>query len=388
MGCSSCGVSKDGKPGGCNGSCSGGCNRMNSFDWLSHYDIADTVEYNIVEVNFNNGKRKEFYKSPAQHTYVTGDNIIVEIPNGGGYDLGIISLSGDLVKLQMKKKKVEESEVVLNIIRKANDRDIEKMEEARSQEKEVLVKARVISRSLKLDMKIGDIEFQGDKRKITFYYTADGRVDFRELIKQFAASFKVKVEMRQIGSRQESALIGGIGSCGRELCCSTWLSDFKSVSTAAARYQNLSINQSKLSGQCGRLKCCLNYELDTYLDALQHFPENADRLRTENGTANLIKTDVFKGLLIYVMTEGPDKGKFYTLKVDQVKEIQSQSKKGIKLTDLKEVSMKPIEIKHEDEPEVDYEDVIGAVELKDDKKKKNKNKNKNRRFKERPKNNN
>jgi cell fate regulator YaaT (PSP1 superfamily) len=385
MGCSSCGISKDGKPGGCNGSCSGGCNRMNSFDWLSHYDITDVIEYNIVEVNFNNGKRKEFYKCPIQNTYVTGDNVIVEIPNGGGYDLGTISLSGDLVKLQMKKKKVEESEVVLNIIRKSNERDLEKMEEARSQEKEVLIKARVISRSLKLDMKIGDIEFQGDKRKITFYYTADGRVDFRELIKQFAGSFKVKVEMRQIGSRQESALIGGIGSCGRELCCSTWLSDFKSVSTAAARYQNLSINQSKLSGQCGRLKCCLNYELDTYLDALQHFPENADRLRTESGTANLIKTDVFKGLLIYVMTEGPEKGKFYTLKVDQVKEIQAQGKTGVKLQDLKGVSMQAKEIKHEDEPDIDYEDVIGAVELKDDKKKK---KNKNKRFKVRPKNNN
>ena len=195
----------------------------------------------------------------------TGDNVVVEA--GTGYDVGTITLSGELVRLQMKKKKVSTTAVLPNIIRRCNERDFEKLQDARSLEQQTMVRARVIARSLKLDMKIGDVEYQGDRRKATFYYTADGRVDFRELIKLFAREFKVKIEMRQIGARQESARIGGLGSCGRELCCSTWLTDFKSVSTAAARYQNLAINQSKLSGQCGRLKCCLNYELDSYMVA-------------------------------------------------------------------------------------------------------------------------
>jgi cell fate regulator YaaT (PSP1 superfamily) len=377
MACGSCGVSKDGKPSGCNGSCSGGCNRMNSYDWLSVNEIVDVIQYDIVEIMFNQGRRKDFYKNPDPNNYITGDKVIVEVPNGGGYDLGTISLCGELVKLQMKKKKVDLNDITLAISRKANERDLEKLIEARSQEKEVMIKARVISRSLKVDMKVGDVEFQADKRKITFYYTAEGRVDFRELIKEFAKEFKVKIEMRQIGSRQESALIGGIGSCGRELCCSTWLTDFKSVSTAAARYQNLSINQTKLSGQCGRLKCCLNYELDTYLDALQHFPDHADRIKTESGNAVLIKTDVFKGLFYYVIDEGPDKGKFYTLEINQVKEILEKNKKGIKYGDIKGMAASNKEDKRQDEePEVDYEDVTGAIELKDDKKRKKKKKKK------------
>jgi len=242
-----------------NGGCgSGGCNKLNTYDWLSRMDLPDSNDFGYVEVSFKNGSRKSFYHySPHSHA-VTGDMVVVE--SGAGMDVGKISLSGDLVRLQMKKKNVDQEGIVHKIVRRANERDLEKLHEARSKEKQTMIKARIIARKLELDMKIGDVEYQGDKRKATFFYTAEGRVDFRELIKQYAKEFRVKIEMRQIGARQESSRIGGIGSCGRELCCSTWLTDFRSVSTAAARYQNLAINQTKLSGQCGRLKCCLNFE--------------------------------------------------------------------------------------------------------------------------------
>ncbi len=374
MACGSCSTAKDGKPGGCSGSCSGGCNRMNTFDWLSDLEIEDAGDFDLVEVNFKNGARKDFFHNPRHTQTGTGDWVLVEAP-GGGYDVGFISLSGDLVRMQTKKKKISLDQLFLNVIRQANERDREKMEEARSMEKATMVKARAIARTLDLDMKIGDVEFQGDGRKATFFYTADGRVDFRELIRLYAKEFKVKVEMRQIGARQESARIGGIGSCGRELCCSTWLSDFKSVSTIAARYQNLAINQSKLSGACGRLKCCLNYELDTYLDALESFPDHADRLQTMTGTAVLIKTDVFKGVMTYVMDTGTEKGKFYSLGISEVKTVQLMNKQGEKPADFKALQVQPAIFKKDDEPEVAYEDVIGAVELRDDKRKKSANNN-------------
>ncbi|MBT8220358.1 MAG: hypothetical protein KJP00_11055, partial [Bacteroidia bacterium] len=269
MGCASC-RTNNGVPGGCksNGHCkSGGCNKLNTFDWLSYEDVVDAERYPFVEVSFKKGASKRFYGNPIGNRTNTGDVVVVEADNG--FDVGQISLSGDLVRLQMKKRKVNEETIRLKVSRIASERDVEKLDYVRSKEKETLVRARVIARSLGLDMKIGDIEYQADSKKATFFYTAEGRVDFRELIKQYAREFRVKVEMRQIGARQESSRIGGLGSCGRELCCSTWLTDYKSVSTAAARYQNLAINQAKLSGQCGRLKCCLNYELDTYMDALE-----------------------------------------------------------------------------------------------------------------------
>jgi len=257
-------------------------------------------------------------------------------------------------------------------LRVANERDMEKLQEARGLERNTMVKARVMARTLGLDMKIGDVEYQGDKRKATFYYTAEGRVDFRELIRLFAKDFRVKIEMRQIGARQESARIGGLGSCGRELCCSTWLTDFKSVSTAAARYQNLAINQSKLSGQCGRLKCCLNYELDSYMDALEHFPKQADSLKTEVGKAVLIKTDIFKGLMFYVYTDQNRRGKFYPLTLDRVKEILELNKKGEVPADL--VDLHSL-IDLGDEPEVDYDadDLVGVIELPPEERKRRKN---------------
>jgi cell fate regulator YaaT (PSP1 superfamily) len=386
MACASCGVAKDGKPGGCSGNCSGGCNRMNTFDWLAQLDIHDVEnDFDLVEVSFKNGSHKDFFHNPSFAHASTGDWVLVEIPGGGGYDIGKISLTGDLVRLQLKKKAVKEGSLFLNIIRKANPRDLEKLDEIRAMERDAMIKARVISRTLDLDMKIGDVEFQGDGRKATFFYTADGRVDFRELIRHFAKEFKVKIEMRQIGARQESSRVGGIGSCGRELCCSTWLSDFKSVSTTAARYQQLAINQAKLSGMCGRLKCCLNYELDSYLDALQEFPENPERIKTKSGLAVLIKTDVFKGLMIYVFDTGPEKGKFYTLGVPEVKQVLTMNKRGEMPENLKDLQFVPaVIVKGQDgEDEDDYDDdveyggdLVGAVELPDDKKKKKKKKKK------------
>lgn len=344
---------------------------MNSFDWLSKLDIVDTDPFDFVEVSFKNGARKAFFRSQAFYRPVSGDMVVVDM--GGGFDIGRVMLSGELVRLQMKKRRTNPDNVLYEVIRKANERDLERLQEARELERPTMIQARAIARSLGLDMKIGDVEFQGDKRKATFYYTANGRVDFRELIRQFAKEFRVKIEMRQIGARQESARIGGLGSCGRELCCSTWLTDFKSVSTGAARYQNLAINQSKLSGQCGRLKCCLNFELDTYMEALEAFPEKADRIYTEAGTAVLVKTDIFKQLMFYTYQDGPSRGKLFPLEVRQVWDIQVQNKEGKKPVDLSEI-VAAQSVEEEGEP--DYEDVTGFIELPPEERKKRKKKRK------------
>jgi cell fate regulator YaaT (PSP1 superfamily) len=363
MGCATCstggcGSSASGVSGcGSKGSCS--CNRLNTFDWLSDIKLPDFEEFNLVEVSFKSGSRKGFFLNTGYFPIAKGDDVIVE--SGTGFDIGRVSLTGELVKLQMKKKRFKDPALVSSIIRKANERDMERLNEARMSEKEALTRARAIVRELNLDMKIGDVEFQGDKRKATFYYTADGRIDFRELIKLFAKDFRVKIEMRQIGARQESARIGGIGSCGRELCCSTWLSDFKSVSTAAARYQNLAINQAKLSGQCGRLKCCLNFELDTYMDALEDFPDRAEKLETEAGIAILMKTDIFKKTMFYTYKK-EGFAKIYALDVHQVKEILALNRKGKKPLEL--AAKNVIVVDAEDE-EPDYEDGAGSIELSD-----------------------
>ena len=380
MGCTSCSTGKDGKPGGCksNGGCStGGCNRMNTYDWLATKDIKDYDDFDLVEVSFKNGSRKSFFHNPSHTRAIIGDMVVTESSNG--YDIGRISLTGELVRLQMKKKRTSEDSILQSIIRVANERDLERLDEARTIEMGTMVRARAIAKTLNLDMKVGDVEYQGDKRKATFYYTAEGRVDFRELIRQFAKEFKVKIEMRQIGARQESARIGGIGSCGRELCCSTWLTDFKSVSTAAARYQNLAINQSKLSGQCGRLKCCLNYELDTYMDALTHFPKNAEKLKTEVGTASLIKTDIFKGLMFYVYDSGNNRGKFFPLSLERVKQIIKLNSKGEFPTEL--VDMHTLSAESEKTVDYDADDLTGVIELPPEERKnrkRNRNRNRNR----------
>jgi cell fate regulator YaaT (PSP1 superfamily) len=344
MGCSNCGTT-DGKPGGCksHGSCgTGSCNRMNVYDWLSNLPIHDpATECRVMEISFNQGSRKDFFRNSTTQIFEKGEMVSVE--GVSGFDVGEVSLTGELVRIQMKKKSVDEFHPDMKkVLRRASDRDLDLLKQNKAREQEAVIRSRAISRQLKLDMKVSQVEIQADGRKATFYYIADDRVDFRELIKIFASEFRVKVEMRQIGARQEAGKVGGIGSCGRELCCSSWLTDFKSVNTTAARYQNLSINQSKLSGQCGRLKCCLNYELDTYLDALQQFPDNADTLQVAKGTALLIKKDIFKNLMWYVL---PDSNKQYPLLIDRVKQIKKLNQQNTIPDDLGavEVNGKPKE---------------------------------------------
>lgn len=358
MACGSCGT---GTPGGCQskGSCSSGaCNRMNVHDWLANLPFADPESScRIVEVSFNNGSRKDYFKNTTLHYFEKGEMIALEGVNG--FDVGMVNLTGELVRLQLKKNNIDEkSPDIKKILRRATETDLAKMEESKAREAQVLIRSRAMARQLNLELKMAEVEVQADGRKATFFYIADDRVDFRELIKLYAGEFKVKVEMRQIGARQEAGKVGGIGSCGRELCCATWLTDFKSVNTNAARYQNLSINQTKLSGQCGRLKCCLNYELDTYMDALQFFPTDADTLETAKGRAFLVKKDIFKNLMWYAL---PGTAAHIPLALDTVKKIKAQNKDGIKPEELEAaeiVTAKPKEV----EPE--YADIVGQISLK------------------------
>jgi cell fate regulator YaaT (PSP1 superfamily) len=373
MGCGSCssgkGCGSNGLPAGCrnNGACgTGGCNKLNVFDWLAGMELPQGQKlYDIVEVRFKNG-RKEYFKNADGLEFFTGDILAVEA--NPGHDIGVVSLTGELVRLQLKKKGIKaESEDIKKIYRKARPGDIQKWHEAQSLENETMHKARGMADRLKLDMKISDVEYQGDKTKAIFYYTADGRVDFRELIKVLAEEFKVRIEMKQIGARQEAGRLGGIGSCGRELCCSTWLTDFRSVSTNAARYQQLALNPLKLAGQCGKLKCCLNYELDSYLDAIKDFPENAVSLEAEAGRAFHQKTDIFKRIMWYSYASAP--GNFIPLSVNRVKEIMELNKGGKKPEDIRE-EVKTVAVKAPD-----YENVVGQDSLtRFDNKKKSKNK--------------
>ncbi|MEO8112548.1 MAG: regulatory iron-sulfur-containing complex subunit RicT [Ginsengibacter sp.] len=358
MSCTSCST---GKPGGCksNGGCStGGCNRMNVHDWLANLPFSDPESNcRIIEVSFNQGSRKDFFRNSALQYFEKGDIIAVE--GVSGFDVGTVSITGELVRLQLKKHGLKEDNPDFKrILRLATDNDIIKWKETKAREHEVLIRSRAIARQLNVDLKMAEVEIQADSRKATFFYIADERVDFRELIRVYASEFKVKVEMKQIGARQEAGKVGGIGSCGRELCCSTWLTDFKSVNTNAARYQNLSINQTKLSGQCGRLKCCLNYELDTYLDALQFFPEDAEVIEVAKGRAFLIKKDIFRNLMWYSM---PDSTKHYPLSIENVKKIQEQNKKGIKPDTLETVEIVSGKMK---EVEPEFVDVVGHITLK------------------------
>ncbi len=324
MGCESCGTNGSA---GCknNGHCaSGGCNKLNVFDWLSNMDAPALHRFDVVEVRFKNG-RKDFFRNSNKLDIVTGDPVVVDVPNG--HHIGYVSLQGELVRLQMSKKGIKDDDSVRGIYRKATSRDLERWEEARNREDFVLYRTKEIIQETKLEMKLTDVEFQADGGKATFFYSAEGRVDFRELIKLLAGEFKIRVEMRQISVRQEAGRIGGLGVCGRELCCSTWLSDFKNVSTSAARYQNLSLNPSKLSGQCGRLKCCLNYELDTYTEALKDIPEVDEFLLTSRGKARLQKTDIFKKIMWFGYD---DDNNWQAVEVARVQEILEMNKKGNK----------------------------------------------------------
>ncbi|MCO5249609.1 MAG: hypothetical protein M9887_11760 [Chitinophagales bacterium] len=346
--------------GNCSGKCKnggGGCGKTSMttvHDWLS--DITDTLEerFNIYEVSFKNGASRGFYTNADNLDVYVNDEVVVEASMG--FNIGKIVLSGELVKLQMKRRKVKEDTEFPKILRIANEDELKLRDEARAKEKETMLKARIMARELNLDMKLGDVEYQADCKKATFYYTATQRVDFRELIKVLAKEFKVKIEMRQIGARQEAARVGGISSSGRELCSTTFMAQLKSVNTSAARYQNLSINQTKLSGQCGRLKCCLNFELDTYLDALKDFPDNADYIDTDAGKAHLLKTDILKGLMIYTL---PDDHNFYSIPINNVKEALNLNKQG-----KRPASISDLTIAEENTEAEEYVEVVGQISLK------------------------
>ncbi len=341
---------------------------MNAYDWLAVMDIHDPTPFHVVEIGYKNGARKEFCHSPEYLRLSSGDMVVVD--EGNGFNVGRVSLTGELVRLQMRKKNFSEDRFLHSVVRKAHERDLQRLGEARSMEIQTLVRARAIARTLDMDMKIADIEYRGDARKATIYYTADGRVDFRELVRNYAREFRVKIEMRQIGARQESARIGGLGSCGRELCCSTWLTDFKSVNTSAARYQNLSINQTKLSGQCGRLKCCLNYELDTYLDALSEFPDNVDVLKTGRGNAGLVKTDIFKRLMYYAYDTDRGRSNVTAVPIDRIREIKDMNRRGEMPEEL--LSQEYLAGIADQLPE--YEDLTGHIELPEEERRKRRKK--------------
>ncbi len=381
MGCGSCSTGGGCSPAGCksNGSClTNGCSKLDVYDWLSHMDMPTNYKpFGIIEVKFK-GSRKEFYHNPDNIYLEAGELVVVEAATGG-YDVGHVSITGELVRMQMVKRRVREEDVAKKIYRKATVADVEKWKAAKDLEWETMHKSRTLALQLNLSMKLSDVDYQGDKTKATFYYTAEGRVDFRELIKKMAETFRIRIEMRQIGMRQEASRLGGIGSCGRELCCSTWLTDFKTVSTSAARYQNLSLNTLKLAGQCGKLKCCLNYELDTYMDALKHIPDNVNVLKTERGDARLQKTDIFKKLMWFSY---PREESWIPLPISRVKEIQQMNRDGVIPPDLGvvvEVESAPVKV-------LDYENVVGQDSLTrlDERRNQNKKKSKNRNRGDRP----
>nr|WP_321246642.1 regulatory iron-sulfur-containing complex subunit RicT [uncultured Psychroserpens sp.] len=386
MSCKSCSTGKDGQPKGCknNGTCgTDSCNKLTVFDWLANMSLPQGQEPFIgVEVRFKNG-RKLYYKNTENLTLSIGD--VVATQASSGHDIGMVTLTGELVRVQMKRKKVniDDEENVMKVYRKASQKDIDIWSAARDKEEPMKVKARQFAIDLKLQMKISDIEYQGDASKATFYYTAEERVDFRELIKLFAREFRTRIEMKQVGFRQEAARLGGIGSCGRELCCSTWLTDFRSVSTSAARYQQLSLNPLKLAGQCGKLKCCLNYELDSYLDALKAFPKSDTKLFTEKGKAVCQKTDIFKGHLWYAY-EG-EWMNWHVLTTDQANEIIEKNKKREKVASLEEYASVLIE-----DTKTEFENVVGQDSLTrfDGPKRKKKRRNNKGKQKPRPKNTN
>ena len=384
MGCGSCGNNNGSHSPGCgnNGACStGSCNKLNVYNWLTDMVLPEDYEpFNIVEVRFK-GSKKQFYKNVNHLELFTGDKVIVD--SDVGYDVGEVSLAGELVKLQLKKYGIDENNSEMRTIKNvASEEEIEKYQKFKDIEQESLEKARTIALQLRLKMKISDIEYQGDGKKVTFYYTSEGRVDFRELIRRYASEFKSRIQMLQVSYREEASRLGGIGSCGRELCCSTWLTDYKVVSMSAPKTQNLSINMLKLSGQCGRLKCCLNYELETYHEALKSFPNEKVKLKTESGLASLKKIDILKGTAWYCYEKSFD---WIPLDIDRVNEIITLNKKGKTPTTLSdtakgaEIAFKTLEYK---------DDLLGENDLtrmdhknkKTNKRKGQKRGNNNRRF--------
>lgn len=386
MSCSGCSSSdKRGLPKGCNnnGSCGTtlGCNKLDVFDWLANMEESGSRAFPWLEVRFKN-TRKAFYYNKNNLTLSVGDIVAVETQTG--HDIGEISAVGSLARLQMKKYNINLANYDKSIIfRHARENDIKKWQEAIAREKELRLHARIVAKDLKLDMKISDVECQGDGSKATFYYTADSRVDFRELIKTLAQDFKLRIEMRQIGLRQEAGRLGGIGSCGRELCCSTWLTDFRSVSTSAARYQQLSLNPQKLAGQCGKLKCCLNFELDSYLDALQQFPKGNVKLKTRIGDASLQKTDIFKQILYYSYDSSPEI--FVPMHLSSVKKVIDINAKGDLVDDLTAFAISESAPVSDIDKKIEFSNVVEEDSIsRFDKALKSKRKKKNNRNKRKP----
>ena len=363
MSCTNCSSGKGGTPPGCksHGHCAtGGCNKLPSYDWLAGVPLAAGQQvFDAVEVRFKN-TRKGFYRNAEKLTLMPGDAVAVD--GGPGHDVGVVSLTGELVRAQMDKKKAGTDTFELRkVLRKATQEDLDRWHGVRKLEDETLYAARLIVKEAHLNMKVTDVEYQGDGTKATFYYSAEDRVDFRDLLRKLSDRFKVRVEMKQIGSRQEAGRIGGIGSCGRELCCSTWLTDFRSVTTSAARYQQLALNPQKLAGQCGKLKCCLNYELDMYIETVKSFPSQNAKLKTRQGTGYHQKTDIFMGVMWYLFKQPGSHATMAGFPPDKVREIIEQNKQGVE----PEVNLEMIaeaEVARK-APEHDYENVVGQDEL-------------------------
>lgn len=361
MACTGCSSGAGGKPAGCksNGYCSSsGCNKLGTFDWLSGVPIPGAQQpFDGVEVRFKN-TRKGFYRNTTGLQLMPGDLITVDA--APGYDIGMVSLSGELVRAQMERRKIaSETYDLRKVLHKSTQEEIDRWHNARKQEDETMFAARNMVRDARLDMKVTDVEYQGDGTKATLYYMAEDRIDFRGIVRTMADSFKVRVEMKQIGARQEAGRIGGIGSCGRELCCSTWLTDFRSVTTSAARYQQLALNPQKLAGQCGKLKCCLNYELDMYIEAIKSYPSQNAKLKTMQGVGAHMKTDIFTDRMWYGFKMPGSPFIMAGFPVEKVREILAQNKEGI---------IPEVDLKMADEPKPlvkgpDYENVVGQDEL-------------------------
>lgn len=332
-----------------------GCNKLDVFDWLAGMELPlGQKAFDVIEVRFKNS-RKSFYRVSSDLEVQVGDVVCVDADPGT--DVGVVSLTGELVRIQLQRRNVKDNHEIKKVKRKATEEDIETWQEARKAERDTMLGARKIASELELGMKISDVEYQGDNSKATFFYTAEGRVDFRELIRKLAEAFRVRIEMRQIGMRQEASRLGGIGSCGRELCCSTWLTDFRSVSTSAARYQQLALNPAKLAGQCGKLKCCLNYELDQYLESIKEFPSPSTKLKTGKGRAFHFKTDIFKRVMFFIY-EDQIGGAPIPVEVEQVKEIMEMNAAGKYPDSLDEFQL---ELEVVETP--DYANVVGQDEL-------------------------
>ena len=342
--------------------------KLNTFDWLSDIKLPNGQKpINIVEISFRNGSRKGFYKFEKNMEMNAG--LVVAVEAKTGHDIGMISLTGPLVTRQLLKKHIPaDSEVILKIYRVATEKDIQIWNEAQSEEHKILVRARQIVNEQKLNMKISDVEYQGDKKKITFYFIAEGRIDFRALVKLYVTEFRAKIEMRQISLRQEAALVGGIGPCGKELCCTTWMSDFKHVTNSAARIQNLDMNPERLASACGRLKCCLNFEVDIYQEALNAFPKGLKKLTTKKGEAKLFKKDILKRVMVFKYT---DHAAMYTLTIEEAKEIAALNKNEKFPDDLRK---HPLRTPAEEETTKDIIEEVSIEQLSQHKKKKKKNK--------------